>query len=864
MAVTEITRDETRERAALLQVESYDIGLDFTGDGRVFRSESVIRFSCREPGAASYADLIAEQVHEITLNGTVLDPAAAWDGARIALPGLAAGNELRVVADCRYSSDGTGMHRAVDSTDGKVYLYTKFEPAYARRVFANFEQPDLKAPFTFHVTVPEGWTVLSNQPGPETRQAGPGKAGWHFPPTPVISTYLTAVVAGQYEVVRAEHVTPAGQQIPLALACRASLAAHLDAGDVLGITRQGLDFYTGLFRGSYPFAQYAQAFVPDYSAGATENVGCVVFTDQVLFPYRVTDSMYEVRAMMILHEMAHMWFGDLVTMRWWDDLWLNESFAEFSATLSSAECTRFTGAWATFSISRKTWAYQQDQLPSTHPVAADVGTLSQAVANFDGISYAKGAAVLQQLAALVGREAFFAGIRAYFAEHAFGNATLADLLSALEASSGQSLSDWSGAWLQTAGPSLLLAEFETGPDGRFTSFAIVQEARAGHPEPRPHHISVGLYRREAGNGATSGRLALVQRTEADIAGPRTEMPGLTGQAQPDLILLNDDDRGYAVIRFDPRSLRTLTESVSELGDPLARAVAWTALIDMARQAELSLPAFAGILASQLSGEPAIVIVDVLHSVIAQLIRLASPADAARSTAELATAAARLLDDAAPGSDHQLAWAQLLSWTATTPGQLDLISGLLDGSVSVAGLSVQASLRWAMLRRLAGSGLAGDAEIDAELARDPASSARRHALACRAAIPDAVHKEAAWQLLAHGDELGTDGVLEVSRGFALPGHAALLAPYAERYFAELPGIWASRGEHFRVALGQALFPITAASPELVARIDEFLVSGEHDPGLVRLLTEQRDVTQRALRSRSLAGPVRENPVRQTAG
>ena len=731
-------------------------------------------------------------------------------------------------------------------------------------MFANFEQPDLKAPFTFHVTVPEGWTVLSNQPGPETGPAGPGKVSWHFPPTPVISTYLTAVVAGEYAVIRAGHTTPAGQQIPLALACRASLAAHLDADDVLGITRQGLDFYTGLFRGDYPFAQYDQAFVPDYSAGATENVGCVVFTDQVLFPYRVTDSMYEVRAMMILHEMAHMWFGDLVTMRWWDDLWLNESFAEFSATLSSAECTRFTGAWTTFSISRKTWAYQQDQLPSTHPVAADVATLSQAVANFDGISYAKGAAVLQQLAALVGRDSFFAGIRAYFAEHAFGNATLADLLGALEASSGQSLSDWSGAWLQTAGPSLLRAEFGTGPDGRLTSFAIVQEARAGQPELRPHRISVGLYRREAGNGVTSGRLTRVQRAEADVAGPRTEIPELTGQAQPDLILLNDDDRGYAVIRFDPRSLQTLTESVSELGDPLARAVSWTALIDMARQAELSLPAFAGIVASQMGGEPAIVIVDVLHSVIAQLIRLASPADADRSTAELAAAAARLLHDAAPGSDHQLAWAQLLSWAATTPEQLDLISGLLDGSVSVAGLSVQADLRWAMLRRLAGTGRAGDAEIDAELARDPGSSARRHALACRAAIPDAAHKEAAWELLAHGDELGTDGVLEVARSFALPGHAALLALYAERYFAELPGIWASRGEHFRVLLGQALFPVTAASPELVARIGEFLASGEHDPGLVRLLTEQRDVTQRALRSRSLAGPVREVPVSEVAG
>jgi len=420
---------------------------------------------------------------------------------------------------------------------------------------------------------------------------------------------------------------------------------------------------------------------------------------------------------------------------------------------------------------------------------------------------------------------------------------------------------WSRAWLQTAGPSLLRAEFETGADGRFTSFAIVQEARAGHPELRPHHISVGLYCREPASDqpggdepGEGGRLARVRHTGVDVTGARTEVPELTGQPQPDLILLNDDDRGYAVIRFDPRSLQTLTQAVSQLGDSLARAVSWTALIDMARQAELPAPAFAAVVASQMGGEPAITIVHMLHMVAAQLVRLASPQDADRCTEELAGAAARLLTGAVPGSDHQLAWAQLLGWTATSPEQLDLISGLLDGRVTIAGLTVENDLRWGMLRRLAATGRAGDAEIDAELARDPSSAARRHAQACRAAIPDAGHKAAAWELLVHGDELGTDGVVEVARGFQVPGHAALLAPYAERYFAELPEIWASRGEHFRVLLGQALFPITAASPQLIARIDEFLADGARDPGLVRLLAEQRDVVQHALQSRSLSDAV----------
>jgi aminopeptidase N len=847
MAATEITRDETRERADLLQVESYEVWLDLTRGPEVFGSQAVISFGCREPGAATYVDLVAERVHEIVLNGARLDPAAVITEGRITLPAVEARNELRVVADCRYSRDGTGMHRSADSADGKVYLYTKFEPAYARQVFANFEQPDLKAPFTFHITAPAGWTVLSNQPALGSEPAGPEAATWHFPPTPRISTYLTAVVAGQYQTVRAAHQSARGQDIPLTLACRASLAAHLDADDVLEITRQGLDYYTALFDGDFPFDQYCQAFVPEYSAGATENVGCVVITDQLLFPSKVTGELHELRAMVVLHEMAHMWFGDLVTMTWWDDLWLNESFAELGATLSSAEASRFTDAWTTFSIGRKTWAYQQDQLPSTHPVAGDVPTLSQAVANFDGISYAKGAAVLQQLSAKVGRDSFFAGIRAYFAEHAFGNATLADLLEALEASSGMRLAEWSKAWLETAGPNTLRAEFAVGPDGAITSFAVLQEAPSRHPTLRPHHIAIGLYAR------SGDALARTHRVEVDVTGPRTEVPELAGLAQPDLILLNDDDLGYAIIRFDPRSLATLTESVGLLTESLARAVCWTALIDMARQAELSLPAFVRIVIGGMGRESSLAVLNALLSVTSQLMQQAGdPELVAQCKSQLATAGAQLLRAAAPGTDHQLAWAQLLGWTATTHDQLDLVGGLLDGSVQLPGLTVDTGLRWELLRRLAAAGRAGDAEIDAELARDRTDAGRRHAMSCRAAIPDAAHKDAAWQLLAHGDELGVSGAREVAQGFAVPEQAGLLAPYAERYFEALPEIWSSRGEHFRVMLAQLLFPAACASAELVASVDAFLAAAERDPGLVRVLTERREMMQRALRARDLPG------------
>jgi len=845
MPPAEITRAETGERALLLRADSYEVALDLTRGDEVFGSTSVIRFSCTQPGASTYADLIAERVHEIALNGTAIDPAVAVADGRIMLADLAGSNELRVVADCRYARDGTGLHRAVDSADGKVYTYTKFEAAYARRVFANFEQPDLKAAFTFHVTAPAHWTVLSNQPGSEPEPADDGSAVWHFPATPQISTYLTAVVAGDYRVLRASHTTTRGQVVPLGLACRASLAEHLDEQDVLLITRQGLDFYTDLFQGDYPFAKYDQVFVPEYSAGATENVGCVVISDEFLFRSRVTDALHELRAVVILHEMAHMWFGNLVTMKWWNDLWLNESFAEFCGTLSSAEATRFTDAWTTFCAGRKAWGYMADQLPSTHPVAASVPTLSQAMANFDGISYAKGAAVIQQLAAHVGREQFLAGIRAYFAEHAWGNATLADLKAAVEASSGVSLDDWSRAWLETAGPNTLRSEFEVDEDGAFTSFAVLQDAPAEHPTLRPHHIAVGLYTRAA------GELTRTHSQQVSVLGARTEVPQLAGVQQPDLILLNDRDLDYAIVRFDPRSMSTLTESVGELTDSLARAVCWSAAIDMSRQADLSLPAFVWMLARGMGREPSVSVLQLLHSATGQMMALAGdPHWVPEGKRELAAAAIRLLRAAAPGSDHQLAWAQLLGWTATSPEQLALLAGLLGGSIEVHGLNTDTELRWALLSRLAATGLAGDAEIDAELQRDSTDAGRRHATACRAAIPDAEHKAAAWHLLTETEELGVLGVAETARGFLQVEHAELLAPYADRYFDVLPAIWATRGEYLRVMLSRVLFPHPAASPRLLRQIDSFLAADARDPALVRVLTEQRDVVVRALRSAAL--------------
>jgi aminopeptidase N len=843
MPLAEITRAETAERARLLHVDSYVIELDLTCGAEIFGSTTVIEFDCAEPGAATYVDLVAKTVHEITLNGAPVDPATACADGRIALTGLAARNELRVVADCSYGTGDFGLQRSVDSADGRIYTFTAFEPAHARRAFANFEQPDLKASFTFHVTVPAHWTVVSNQSAPEPLDTRNGSAIWKFSPTPRISTYLTAIAAGEYHRLYDSHTTPSGQVIPLGLACRQSIVPYLKPDDLLLITRQGLDYFTGLFGREYPFDKYDQVFVPDGPTGM-ENVGCVSLSESMLFRSKVTGTLYELRAIVILHEMAHQWFGDLVTMKWWEDLWLNEAFAEFAGVLATAEATRFADAWTTIG-GRKFGGYEEDQRQSTHPIAAAVSTLSQAEANFDGISYAKGAAVLKQLAAYLGRDIFLAGIRAYLADHEWGNTTLADLLSALEASSGRRLGDWSKAWFETAGPNTLRSDFSVGQDCTFTSFAVLQEAPAEHPTLRPHHIAIGLY------NLVDGALVRTHRTELDLTGTRTDVSALTGHAQPDLVLLNDDDLDYAVIRFDDRSLATLTQHIGRFSDGLARIVCWGAVIDMARQAELSVPAFVRIVVAGMGNEPSVALLQLLHGECSRLLATtAEPAFVAVGKELLAAEGVRQLRAAEPGSDHQLAWAQLVGWTAASAEQLDLIAGLLDGSAEIPGLAVDTDLRWSLLQRLGATGRAGDEEIDAELVRDKGDAGLRNAAVARASIPDAEHKAAAWHQLADATELGLEGSILVARSFNAAEHADLLAPYAEKYFEQLPAIWATHPDLLRVPLGSELFPYASSSPKLLERIDAFLAESDHGPSLDRVVIEGRDIVEKALRSRGL--------------
>ncbi|MFE7229770.1 aminopeptidase N [Streptomyces sp. NPDC002405] len=856
-----LSRDEARERAALLSVDGYEVSLDVrsavgedTGNGpRTFRSMTTIRFRCNEPGSSSFADLLAPSVTAVSLNGRDLDPSEVFDGSRILLEDLSADNELVVDAQCAYSRTGEGLHRFVDPEDGEVYLYTQYEPADSRRVFANFEQPDLKAPFRFEVRAPEDWTVWSNGAG--ERQDGV----WRFAETKPISTYITCVVAGPYHRVTDsyERVFEDGTrlEIPLGALCRKGLAKHFDADDVFLVTKQGLDFFHDHFDYPYPFGKYDQAFVPEYNLGAMENPGLVTFREEYIFRGKVTQASYEARANVILHEMAHMWFGDLVTMEWWDDLWLKESFADFMGSFSLVGATRFTDGWITFANRRKAWAYRADQLPSTHPVTADIRDLQDAKLNFDGITYAKGASVLKQLVAYVGQDAFLEGARRYFKRHAYGNTRLGDLLAVLEETSGRDMGAWARSWLQTAGVNSLTPQVVLGADGRIEELAVVQEAAgpahqpaapAGILELRPHRVAVGLYQR-----SQVGALERYARAETDVAGARTVVSELAGADAPDLVLVNDDDLTYCKIRFDETSLATLREHLGGLTDPLARALCWSALWNLTRDALLPARDFVGLVLRFAGRETDIGVLQMLHAwAESALVHYAAPRWRETGGRALAEGALAELRQAEPGSEHQLAWARFFATAASAPDDLELLKGLLDGTEEIAGLEVDQELRWAFLEPLAAHGVADEKALAAELARDDTASGKRHQVRCLAARPSAAVKARAWEQVVDSDALSNALVEATIAGFGQASQRELLAPYTPRYFEAIERVWTERSIQIGMDVVRGLFPALQDSPETLEAADAWLAAHEGAaPALRRLVLEARDDLARALRGQA---------------
>ena len=838
-----IARSEAAERANHLSIESYDISLDFTLGSEIFLSTSRIIFSSKTPGYKTFVDAVGKSIKSATLNGVNVDT-SRYDGETLHIEGLAEHNELIIVMEGLYSNTGEGLQRSVDPVDQEVYLYSQGETAYIRKLYPCFDQPSLKAEFTFHVTAPAHWEVISNNPV-STKVEAEGKSHWSFTKTPRISSYVTAVVAGPYAHV---HDTYVGKKtVPLGIYLRKSLAKHLDADEIFTITKQGFEYFENVFGLSYPFDKYDQIAVVDFNWGAMENVGAVTFKETLLvFRSKVTDRMYLNRANTILHEMAHMWFGNLVTMSWWDDLWLNESFAEWSSYLAMFEATKFKNSWSAFSSERKNWAYRQDQLVTTHPIVTDMVDIEAVNANFDGISYAKGASVLHQLAAYVGRDNFIAALQKYFAKYAYKNTTLQDLLNELESQSGRDLKPWVATWLQTAGVNTLRPKTQVA-DNKYTSVEITQEhplMPVGSKELRIHRLAVGLY------DIKGNDVVLRKSIKFDLEGSSTLVPELVGESVADLLLVNDQDLSYAKVRLDERSIATLKTHLGEIEDGLTRTVCWSAVWDMLRDAQLSASDFLDIAMAGLTGEDDITSVTTLGNQIYGAIENyvhENKRDAKR--AELAEFMSKMMDAAKPGSDFQLQYARIFTMLADTPVQAHRIRELLEGKLE--GLTVDVDLRWTFVKFLVEQKVFSKSEIEAELARDNTFTGQLSYETCLAEIYDGASKRSIWNSIIN-DDLPTEIRRAKISGFVSYRQRELLEEFVDDYFEILNSVWGKKSFEIGESIVEGLYPSYIAKQSTLDKTDAWLIGpGKDSPEtLRRLVVEGRDALARALRAQAV--------------
>ncbi|MEU1300255.1 aminopeptidase N [Streptomyces shenzhenensis] len=828
-----LTRDEAHNRAQLLDVHRYTIELDLTTGDETFDSRTEIRFSVRadSANADTFVEVKPAELRSVTLDGQPLDP-DSLDQNRLPLKNLAAGeHELRVDARMRYSRTGEGMHRFTDPSDGETYVYTQLFMDDVQRVFAAFDQPDLKAVFELSVTAPEGWTVLANG---VTEHLGEGR--WRAAPTPLISTYLVAVAAGPWHSVRTEH-----RGLPFGLHCRRSLAPYLDtdAEEILDVTRACFDRYHEKFDEPYPFDSYDQAFVPEFNAGAMENPGLVTFRDEFVFRSAVTDTERQTRAMVIAHEMAHMWFGDLVTLKWWDDIWLNESFAEYMGYQTTAEATRFTDTWVDFGIARKGWGYNADQRPSTHPVAPEaVDDTAAALLNFDGISYAKGASALRQLVAWLGEKDFLAGINTHFARHKFGNATLADFIDSLAGATERDVHAWADAWLRTTGVDTLTPAVTPAADG---TCALTVE-RTGS---RPHRITVGLYDRDLAN---EGRLVLRERVGLDVPQPAPHPLG----KRPALLLLNDGDLTYAKVRFDAESFEALRTGLSGLPDPLTRAVVWNALRDAVRDGELPPAAYLDAARTHLPHETDLALVEGVLAFATEHVagRYVTPEDRPAALATLSALCRDLIRRTEDGDSPGLRLLAVRHFIDVAAHPDTIAAWLADGIVP-GGPELDPELRWRILGRLAVLGATDEAAIAAERERDPSATGQEGAARCRAALPDPEAKRAAWEAMFAADsgaELSNYLFIATARGFWQPEQADLVREYVPRYYPDAVAVAARRGPAIASAVGRWAFPAHIVDAENLALGEACLRDGAPNTALRRWLTDELDDLTRALRIR----------------
>jgi len=834
------TRAEAAERAAHLAIQSYDLTLDLTCGEEIFISTTVIKFSCDKAGYETFIDAVGKSVISATLNGQAVDT-SNYDGESIFLKNLAIENELVIKMNGLYSQTGEGLQRSVDPVDNEIYLYSQGETAFIRKMYPCFDQPDLKATFTLTVIAPSHWSVISNNPVQKKIELADNKSQTSFTTTPRISTYITALIAGPYYCVTDQYVGK--KTVPLGIYCRKSLAQHLDPADIFLITKQGFAYFEKVFGLEYPFEKYDQIAVVDFNWGAMENAGAVTFLERLLvFRSKVTERMYNARANTILHEMAHMWFGNMVTMKWWDDLWLNESFAEWSSYLAMVEGTRFKNSWTGFNQERKNWAYRQDQLTTTHPIVSDMVDIDTVAGNFDGISYAKGASVLQQLVAHVGRDNFILGLQKYFAKHAFKNTTLDDLLSELTITSGRELKPWVATWLQTAGVNTLRPALDT-ENGVYKSITVIQEPPAmpvGSKELRPHRMAVGLY------DLKDEKIALRKSVELDVTGDKTLVTELAGEKVADLLLINDRDLSYGKVRFDDKSIATLKAHLGKIDDSLTRALCWSAAWDMLRDAEISATDFIDIALAGLPGEDDIATVTIIANQLATAVELYS-APTKRDSARLRVGNAyeKMLQNAKAGSDHQLQFARNFTAFASSAEHNDLIKELLEGKL--AGLKVDADLRWSLVTALAERGLMDKAALSAELLKDNTLTGQLSHATCLAALPTAAAKEETWNSITT-EEISTSLREAKLAGFMRPLHRPLLAAYVDPYFDLLLETWGKKSYEVASKFVSGMYPIYITNQMTLDKTINWLATTGKDgqAGLRRLVSESRDSLERALK------------------
>ena len=839
-----LTREEAIQRADVIRVDHYDVELDLTRGDKDFFSRTTVTFGATE-GETTFADLVSNNVHSIVLNGEHLDPLIHQDH-RIALPQLAAHNTLTVEADCQYMHTGEGLHRFVDPADSQAYCYSQFEVPDARRVFTTFEQPDLKATFTFTVTVPAGWKVFSNSATPEPEM---NESSWtyRFEETERISTYITAIIAGPYQGVTDSLVSSDGRTIPLGVWCRASLLDSLDSDRILDITRAGFTFFEGAYGIPYPFKTYDQIFVPEYNAGAMENAGCVTFRDQYIFRTRPTTADLEARANTILHELAHMWFGDLVTMKWWNDLWLNESFAEFMSHLALAEATEYTEGWTGFML-RKDWGMNQDQLPTTHPITAEIRDLADVEVNFDGITYAKGASVLRQLVTYAGREHFFAGLHEYLTKHSYSNATLADLLGELEKASGRDLKQWSRVWLEEAGITLLRPQIDVYDNGAITQLKVIQEPFSEGSSLRPHRLIVSGY-----SQAEDGSIERVFSQELDVDGSSTVVSEATGIARPDLILINDQDLAYAKVRLDPQSLDFAIRNIARFEDSLTRGVILASAWDMTRDGEMPARDYLLLLLSALPAERNATMLRLYLRHLEQALETyVAPARRRALQERVASALLIMARTASAHSDEQQLFVRELAHCAILPEHFEAVRGLYEGTETLMGLDLDVDLRWTLLTALVRGGVVGEAEIAALEAEDDTMTGHQKAAAARAAVADIAVKQQVWDAVLRDTSIPNDTRWAMVSGFWAQARTTpeMYVPVVADYFDSLQQIWRDHTFHIAEDIVTLMFPKALAGYveglDLVAQGTRWIQSHQDaSAALIRLLREQISTTERML-------------------